>query len=244
MRGRRVVAHFGLYVLAIIDSLGVKSDPNCMFGSGASAQFAQMVSQKTGLQPQGDRFVGTFQGLPAWAQAQMVGDAMGSFVRGDGGMLGGLGMLVGGSAGGMAHAMTGGAFFMKHDYHVELPGTNLTGASIRETSSLGHDKSWQRQGSIGQRQSSGVAWIDQKFEVCANDPRLIQWICGSHEFQQCLNNWHMVNIAWMGSGIHVEVLDSSARIASAWGTPALQNGDMILGGLWLAASGARATYAR
>lgn len=215
-----------------------------MFGAGATEKFTQLVTQKTGLAAVDGRFVGHFQGLPAFAKTEMTGDAMGSFVRGQGGMLGGLGMLMGGNAGGMANAMTGGAFFMKHEYVVELPGTNLTGASIREPSSFMHDKSWQRQDAVGPRQSSGVPWIDSKFEVSAHDPRLIQWICASTEFQQCLNAWHMVNIAWQGSRIRAEVMDSPARIASAWGTEALQNGDMILGGLWLVASAARATFAR
>src|SRR4051812_37910459 len=121
-----------------------------MFGSGAADAMARQVTQKTGLYAQGDRFVGTFQGLPGWSQAQMVTDTAGAF-HGHGGALGGFGALLGGNMGGMATAMTGGAFFMKYDYVVHLTGNRLPGASIRETTSFLVDKSWQQRPALGQK---------------------------------------------------------------------------------------------
>ena len=214
-----------------------------MFGSGAADGFSRAVTQKTGLYQQGDKFVGTFQGLPAWTQTQMVADVAGSF-HGHGGALGGLGALLGGSAGGMAQAMTGGGFFMKHDYVIELPTSNLPAASLRESTSFLNDKSYQQRPAMGPRASSGVQWIDSKYEVCAVDPNFIRYVCASPELQQCLPRWHFLNLSWQGTHVWLELLDSTTRIAGKFGGTAMQNGDMTLAGLWLAAAAARATFAR
>lgn len=215
-----------------------------MFGaSAATARFMQAVQQKTGLVAQGDHLAGTFQGLPAYAKTEMVTN-LASAVRGGGGALGGFGALLGGNLGGMATAMTGGDFHMRHLFMVELPGSNLPGASIRESTTLWHDKNWQGQRAIGRRVRCGVPWIDAKFEVCSTHEGFMAYVCASQEFQPHLHHWHFTNIAWNGSRISVEILDSGTRIASAFGTEALQNGDLIRQGLALAAAAARATYAR
>ena len=94
-----------------------------MFGSGAANRYLAMIQHKTGLQAQqGGRLAGWFQNLPAWTKTEMVADQMGT-AMGGGGLLGGLAGFMGGG-GGMVHAMTGGAFFMKHDYVIELTGSS------------------------------------------------------------------------------------------------------------------------
>ena len=214
-----------------------------MFGSKAVDRFAAIVAQKTGLQQQGGRFVGQFQGYSAWSQTQMVGDHAAS-LRGGGGLLGGLGALMGGGTGGMVHAMTGGTFFMKHDYVIELPGWQLPGGSIRETNSFLVDKSYQQRPAIGQRVASGIPWIDGRFEVCSNDPRFPPYVCAWPELQQHLQHWPFVNLSWEPQRVWIELLDSVTRISSKFSTEAQQNGDMVLQGMSLVASAVRACQAR
>ena len=211
-----------------------------MFGSGATQQFAAMVQQRTGLAQQGDRFVGYFQGLPAWCRTEMVGNTAGA-LRGDGGLLGGLAGLMGN---GMAHAMTGGSFFMKHEYVIELPGNRLPGGSIRENTSMFRDHTWQQRPAIGPRTTSGVAWIDQRYEVCSADPRFMPYVCSSPELQQVLGQWPQLNLSWEAERVWLELVDSPTRISSHFGVEAQQNGEMILRGLYLVAAAARATFAR
>lgn len=215
-----------------------------MFGAGnaATQRLAQGVYHKTGMQMHGDRFVGNFQGLQGWSQAQMVANVA-AIATGGGGMLGGLGMLMG-SGGGMAHAMTGGEFFMKHDYVVELPGWNLSGASLRETTSWLVNKSLQQRPAIGRRCGSGVPWIDQRFEVCANDPRLIAWICAEPNFQQWLAHWPYVNLSWEPQRVWLELVDSTRRIHDKFGTQAMQDGEMVFRGMSVVAAAARAAGPR
>ena len=214
-----------------------------MFGAGATEAYARQVAQKTGLAQQGDRFAGMYQGLPAWCQTQMVADVAAA-VSGRGGMLGGLGALVGGSMGGMATAMTGGSFFMKHDFVIELTGSQLPGASLRETTSFLVDKSYQQRPPIGQRASSGVPWIDGKYEVCALDPQFAQWVCGSAELQQALQGWPYLNLSWYGPQVWLEMIESPVRISHKFSAAAQQNGDMLAQGMWTVACAARATFAR
>lgn len=213
-----------------------------MFGSGATQQFVAVVQQKTGLTADGGRFVGWFQGLPAWCRTEMVGNHAAAF-RGDGGLLGGLAGLMGGG-GGMAQAMTGGAFFMKHEYVIELPGNRLPGGSLRENTSMFRDHTWQQRGAIGARTSSGLAWIDQRYEVCSPDPRFMPYVCSSPELQQHLPHWPQLNLSWEPERVWLEYVDSPTRINSHFGAEAQQNGDMILRGLALVAAAARATFAR
>lgn len=214
-----------------------------MFGSGAAQQFAAMIQQRTGLTADGNRFAGWFQGLPAWCRTEMVGNHAGAF-RGHGGALGGLAGLLGGGAGGMAQAMTGGAFFMKHEYVIELPGNRLPGGSLRENTSMFRDHTWQQRGAIGPRVQSGVPFIDQRYEVCSPDPSFMRYVCSSYELQQHLPRWPQLNLSWEQERVWLEYIDSPARISSHFGTAAQQNGDMILQGLTLVAAAARATFAR
>lgn len=214
-----------------------------MFGSGAAAQYAAMLQQKTGLHAQDNRMVGYFQGLPAWTRTEMVANTMGA-LRGNGGMLGGLGMLLGGSTGGMAHAMTGGSFFMKYDFVIELPGNRLPGGSLRETTSFMIDKSLQQRQAIGGRVQCGVPWIDSKYEVCSYDPSFMPYVCSSPELQQHLQRWPYLNLSWEAERVWLEMIESPTRINTHFSTAEQQNGDMILRGLWTVAAAARATFAR
>lgn len=214
-----------------------------MFGSDATQRFAAAVQQKTGLQQQGDRFAGWFQGLPAWCQTQMVGNHASAF-RGNGGLFGGLAGLAFGGAGGMAQAMTGGAFYMKHDYVIELQGNRLPGGSLRETTSFLIDKSWQQRGARGPRTSSGVPWIDQKYEVCSPDPGFMHYVCASPELQQALSRWPYLNLSWEADRVWLEMIETPQRINSHFSASEQQNGDMIARGLWVVAAAARATFAR
>lgn len=213
-----------------------------MFGAGATERFVRAVEAKTGLRGQGDRFVGQFQGLPVWSQTQMVGNHAGA-LRGDGGLFGGLAGLLGG-AGGMAQAMTGGAFFLQHDYVVELPQNQLPGGSLREHTSVFRDHTWQQRPPAGPRVSSGVPWIDQRYEVASPDPRFMAWVCASPELQQHLPRWPQLHLIWEPARVWLQLVDAPARIHAHFGTEAQQNGDMILQGLWLVAAAARATFAR
>ncbi|MBI4702019.1 MAG: hypothetical protein HY744_12850 [Deltaproteobacteria bacterium] len=215
-----------------------------MFGSGVQQAFARQVAQKTGLQAQNDRFVGSFQGLPAWTKVGPVADAAGA-VMGRGGMLGGLGALIGGTAGGMAQMMTGGAFFMKHDYVIELTGSQLPGGSLRMPSGFLVDKTYQMRPAVGQRASSGVPWIDSKYEICSLHPQFMPFVCASPELQQALQHWPApLNLSWQGPQVWLEILDSPTRINSWFNMAQQQNGDMILMGMTVVAAAARATFAR
>lgn len=214
-----------------------------MFGAGAMERYTAAVQQKTGLHAQQDRFVGQFQGLPGWARVQMVGNHAGAF-RGDGGLFGGLAGLLGGGAGGMAQAMTGGAFFMQQDYVIELPGNRLPGGSLREQTSLFRDHTWQQRPAIGPRASSGVPWIDQRYEVSSPDPRFMTYVCASPELGPLLGRWPQVNLSWEQERVWLQLIDSPARITSHFGVDAQQNGDLVLQGMWLVAAAARATFAR
>lgn len=213
-----------------------------MFGAGATERFVRAVEAKTGLRGQGDRFVGQFQGLPAWSQTQMVGNHAGA-IRGDGGLFGGLAGLMGG-AGGMAQAMTGGAFFLQHDFVIELPQNQLPGGSLREQTSVFRDHTWQQRPAAGPRVTSGVAWIDQRYEVASHDPRFMAYVCASLELQQLLPRWPQLHLIWEPARVWLQLVDSPTRIHAHFGTEAQQNGDMILEGLWLVAAAARATFAR
>ena len=215
-----------------------------MFGAKAATQkYAQLVHQKTGLVQDGDRFVGHFQGLPAWSKTQMVASAWGTAL-GHGGALGGLGSLLGGNMGGMAHAMTGGDLMMKHDYVIELTGSDLPPASLRESATLLAEKGPQQRPALGQKCSSGVAWIDSKYEVGSVNAEFIRYVCEWPELQQALQQWHYLNLSWRGPQIWLELMDTTIRIHGKFGTDAMQNGDMVHRGIWLVACAARATYAR
>ena len=215
-----------------------------MFGSGTKKRYAAQIAQRTGLQQQGDRFAGTFQGFTAWTRTGMAANVGALAVGSGGGLLGGLGALLGGSAGGMAHGMTGGDFMMKHDYVIELPGWNLPGASLRETTSWAVNKGIQQRRAVGQKTSSGVPWIDSKYEVCANDPGFIQFICAWPELQQWLQHWPYLNLCWEPQRVWLELLDSVIRINSKFGTAAQQNGDMVFQGMSVVAAATRACYNR
>jgi hypothetical protein len=214
-----------------------------MFGKGATEKFAALVQQKTGLRMEGDRFAGEFQGFQAWAHTEMVAN-VGALAQGSGGgLLGGLGALFGGKSGGMVHAMTGGEFMMKHDYVIELPGRTLPGASLRETTSFLVNKGLQQRRAIGAKTTSGVKWIDKRYEVCANDPAFIQRVCASPELEKALKSWPYLNLSWEPQRVWVELLDSAVRISSKFSAAAQSNGDMVLQGLSLAAAAARAAGA-
>lgn len=216
-----------------------------MFGAKAATdKLAQGVYQKTGLQLHGDRFAGHFMGLPAWSKTEMVASAWSMAGVGNAGLLGGLGALAGGNMGGMLHASTGGDFMMKHLYVVELHGNQLPGASLRESTSILTHKGIQQRGAIGPRCSSGVAWIDQKYEVCSNHPQFIQYCCQSHELQQAMNGWPFLNLSWEADKVVLELMDTTRRLHDRFGTAAMQNGDMVHRGIWVAACAARATFAR
>ena len=215
-----------------------------MFGSSTKQRYAAQISHKTGLQQQGNLFAGTFQGLSAWTKTEMAAN-IGALATGSGGgLLGGVGALLGGATGGMVHGMSGGEFMMKHDYVIELQGWNLPGASLRETSSWLVNKGIQQRGAMGQRASSGVPWIDSKYEVCANDPGFIQYVCAFPELQQWLQHWPYLNLSWEPQRVWLELLDSTIRIHSKFGTEAQQNGDMVFRGLSLVAAAARACFSR
>lgn len=217
-----------------------------MFGLGASAQeqFLRGIAQKTGLVPQGNNVLaGVFQGFNAWTRTEMVADVAGNLTGGDG-LFGALGAVMGGGMGGMANAMTGGAFFMKHDYVIEMAGTNLPPSSLRETSSFLVNKTYTQRGAFGQRVSSGVQWIDQRFECSSSHPQFMPFVCSSQELQQMLNSWPFVNLSWNAGQVWLELLDSTTRIHSKFGTDAMQNGDMVYRGLCVAVAAARATLAR
>jgi hypothetical protein len=197
-------------------------------------KFDQLVAQKTGLQPQTDRFVGVFQGFHAWARMGPVADVVGSLVgRGD--ALGGLVALLGGTAGGMA----------KHDYVIELASVQLPGGSLRTPTGFLQDRTYQMRGPVGERTSSGVSWMDQKYEVCSPNPAFIQYVCGAPELQQRLQQWKApLNLSWQGAEVWLELLDSPTRINSWFSNTQQSSGDMILTGMTLVAAAARATYAR
>jgi hypothetical protein len=212
-----------------------------MFGAAnaATQRLAQGVYQKTGMQMHGDRFAGHFQGMQAWSKTEMVAD-MGSLAIGSGGgMLGGLGALMG-SGGGMVHGMTGGDFLMKHDYVIELPQWSLPGGSLRETTSWLINKGIQQRNAIGQRTRCGVPWIDQRFEVCSNDPKFIHYVCTEPQFQQWLSHWPFVNLSWEPQRVWLELLDSTRRLYDKFGTQAMQDGDMVYRGMSVVAAAARA----
>lgn len=215
-----------------------------MFGAAerANAAFAAAVHQKTGMVAQGDRFVGVVQGLSVWSKTEMIGNTMAS-LRGGGGLLGGLAGLMGGT-GGMVHAMTGGAFFMKHEYVVELPNQNLPGGSIRESTTFANDRSWQQRPAIGPRVSSGVQWIDARYEVCSPHPSFMAYVCAFQPLQQHLASWMVTNLSWEPRRVHLELIDSPQRITSHFGTDAQQDGSMIQRGIGLVTSAAYATFAR
>jgi hypothetical protein len=211
-----------------------------MFGKGATEKFAAAVAKKTGLQMQGDRFAGEFRGFQAWAHTEMAAN-VGALVQGSGGgLLGGLGALFGGGTGGMVHAMTGGDFFMKHDYVIELPDAALPGASLRETTSFLVHKSLQQRPAIGAKTTSGVKWIDKRYEVCSNDPAFIQRACTSPELQKALKGWPYLNLSWEPQRVWLELLDTPVRISSKFSGSAQSNGDMVLQGLEIVAAAARA----
>ena len=217
---------------------------------GYAEDYSQAISTKTGLWPSQDPnvpgFVGNFQGFNAWTTTRMVADEM-AIYRGVGGGYGGelgslLGMALGGDTG---YAMAGGKSFLKYDFGVQL-NANLPGATLREGAGWGllADKNLQVRPALGQKCQSGVAWIDSRFEVCSNDPQFIWYVCQSQELQQWLGQWHFTNLAWSGSNVALELVDSGSRISHKFGTGAMRNGDLQLWGLSLCAAAARAALAR
>ena len=108
----------------------------------------------------------------------------------------------------------------------------------------GYPVAFSQRAAIGQKCSSGVAWIDKKYEVCGRDPGFIAHVCGSTELQQWLGHWPFLNLSWEPARVWLELMDSPQRISGKFSTAEQQNGDMVWKGLSVVAAAVRACAAR